>query len=67
MSRTEGREANLAPHPGAGSWGQAFCSPGIEKVKGVLCGWEIEELENPSLNLLEARTTGVTGNDLMWF
>ena len=48
MSRTEVREANLAPHPGAGSWGQAFCSPGIEKLKGVLRGWETEELENPS-------------------
>lgn len=43
MSRTEGRQANLAPHPGVGSWSRVFDSPGIEKFKSVLRGWEIEE------------------------
>lgn len=65
MSRTESREASLAPHSGVGVWGQAFGSPGIEKFRSVLHGWEIEGLEK--LVKSEVRTTGVTGNNLLWF
>lgn len=50
MSRTESREANLAPHSEVGIWDQAFGSPGIENFRSVH-GWEIEGLENSQICL----------------
>ena len=50
MSRTESREANLAPHSEVGIWDQAFGSPGIENFRSVP-GWEIEGLENSQICL----------------
>lgn len=50
MSRTESREANLAPHSEVGIWGQALGSPGIENFRSVH-GWEIEGLENSQICL----------------
>lgn len=66
MSRTEGRDqfgfSSRSKLLGPGIW-----LSWIEKVEGVLGGWEFEVVENQSPNLLEARTLRVTGNNLLWF
>lgn len=65
MSRTEGRDQF------GFSSRSRLLGPGIwlswREVEGVLGGWEFEVLENQSQNLLEARTSRVTGNNLLWF
>lgn len=60
-------ETNLASHRGVGCWGQAIWLSWTEKVEGGLGGLEFEVLENQSQNLPEARTSRVTGNNLLWF